>query len=112
MGYLRKSFDESVKSFRYELNYDSIKVNLNTHKNLKTAKPIKTAKSIESRKGFLYTSLAAKQSTYNFLNEKEENPNDFEKIRKIQVQLDAWMNNLNKIKKEKELELENMIKRF
>ena len=111
MGYLRKSFNESVKSFRYELNYDSIKVNLNTHKNLKTAKSIKNAKSIESRKGFLDTSLAAKQSTYNFLNEKED-PNDFEKIRKIQVQLNTWMNDLNQIKKEKELELEDMIKDF
>jgi NADH-quinone oxidoreductase subunit E len=111
MSYLRKYFDESIKSFRYELNYDSAKVNLNTHKNLKAAKTIKTAKSIEHRKGFLDTNLAARQSIYNFLNGKEDS-NDIEKIRKIQVQLNTWMNDLNQIKKEKELELEDMIKDF
>ena len=111
MGYLRKSFDKSVKSFRYELNYDSAKVSQHTPKNLKTVKPVKTTKSVEIRKDFLNTNLATKQSIYNFLDEKED-LNDFEKIRKIQVQLNTWMNDLNKIKKEKELELEDMIKDF
>jgi len=110
MGYLSKLFEENTKSFRYKFyyNYNATNAAIKTHKLIK---PIKLTKPIKLQKGFLDANLTAKQSIYNFKDEKED-LSDFEKIGKIQVQLNTWMNDLNKMKREKEFELEDMIKDF
>jgi NADH-quinone oxidoreductase subunit E len=106
LGYLNKTFDEIKKSFRYKLKYgNNLTLTLTTHQahNLK--------ESIKPKELFVDSDLDVKQNIYNFADIKED-MNSFGKIRKMQDQLYAWMNDINRIKKEKELELEDMIKDF
>lgn len=106
LGYLNKIFDENKKSFRYKFKYgNNLTLILTTHKAHKLKEPIKPEEL------FVDSDLDVKQNIYNFADIKE-GMNGFEKIRKVQSQLYAWMNDINRIKKEKELELEDMIKDF
>ncbi|MHB1253100.1 MAG: NAD(P)H-dependent oxidoreductase subunit E [Candidatus Humimicrobiaceae bacterium] len=106
LGYLNKIFDENKKSFRYKFKYGN---NLTLALTMHQAHRLK--ESINPKEVFVDSNLDEKQNIYNFADIKED-MNSFGKIRKMQDQLYAWMNDINRIKKEKELELEDMIKDF
>lgn len=106
LGYLDKIFDENKKSFRYKFKYgNNLTLALSMHQAHKLKEPIKPEEL------FVDSDLDEKQNIYNFADIKED-MNSFGKIRKVQDQLYAWINDINRIKKEKELELEDMIKDF
>lgn len=106
LGYLDKIFDENKKSFRYKFKYgNNLTLALAVHQDHKLKE------SIKPEELFIDSELDVNHDIYNFADIKED-MNSFGKIRKVQNQLYAWMNDINRIKKEKELELEDMIKDF
>jgi len=89
MGFLVKIYDVQAKSFRYKLSTDLKSINT------------ESLGFPKSQKEFMGTTLSIKPLS-----------NDLEKINKIQSQLNEWISDLNKRKREKELELEDVIKDF
>ena len=106
LGYLDKLFDENKKSFRYKFKHEN-----NLTLALAKHQVHKLKESIKPKELFVDSDLEVNQNIYNFADTKEQ-MNSFGKIRKVQNQLYAWMNDMNRIKKEKEFELEDMIKDF
>ena len=106
LGYLEKNFDVNKKSFRYKLKFgDNLTLAYTGHQDYKLKG------SIKPQELFIDSELNMTHKAYN-IADLTEDAGSFGKIKKVQNQLYAWMNDINRIKKEKELELEDMIKDF
>ena len=99
IGFLTKIYDSQTKSFKYKFSTDLKPINY---------KPLI---SQESKKESVKVDLNKKPSDISF-NNTAEISDELEKINKVQIQLNEWIGNLNKMKREKEFELEDMIKDF
>jgi NADH-quinone oxidoreductase subunit E len=99
IGFLIKIYDSQTKSFRYKFNTDLKPINYKLSRSQESKK--ESVKVDVNRKPFAISS-----------NNTVEISDDLEKINKVQVQLNEWIGNLNKMKREKEFELEDMIKDF
>jgi NADH-quinone oxidoreductase subunit E len=99
IGFLIKIYDSQTKSFRYKFSTDLKSINY---------KPLR---SQESKKESVKVDLNKKPPDISS-NNTTEISDDLEKINKVQIQLNEWISNLNKMKREKEFELEDMIKDF
>jgi NADH-quinone oxidoreductase subunit E len=99
IGFLIKIYDSKTKSFKYKFSTD--------------LKPIdyKPLESQESKKEPAKVDLKKKPPGISS-NNTTEISDDLEKINKVQIQLSEWISNLNKMKREKEFALEDMIKDF
>jgi NADH-quinone oxidoreductase subunit E len=99
IGFLIKIYDSMTKTFRYKFNTDLKQLN---YKPLRSQEPKKESVKLDLNKKPPDISS----------NNTAEISGDLEKINKVQIQLNEWISNLNKMKREKELELEDMVKDF
>jgi NADH-quinone oxidoreductase subunit E len=99
IGFVTKIYNNKTKSFRYKFSSNLKQVNYEPSKFQVTEKESVNADPIKKPSGIIF-------------NNSLEISEDLGKINKMQIQLSEWIGNLNKMKREKEFELEDMIKDF